>query len=648
MPKCQSPCVARYRGLGNRDKQCNPPFCTFINKKRTYCTMNRKKYTLDKTKCEIVAKSPNVVAQQKMDNVRNERNRFKELGKRWTVNSKQIAAAKQQAAQQKKQNTLKLFQSLSKKGLAAKRQLANTIRREEASKKRKVLNKFQTISKNALIDNRQQMATAAAAAARVTATTLKKAALKEKFRAITKKVVQKQKYFLNKKIEKTFFFEYANILCPDTGVCIALKRQNGAYIKQLFNRFTDFSFLNFHKIKRIGAASVNGFVLELEYTRKISIQNTDQIIKAHAVLKSSSNPQSDNLLYEYTVGRFINRLIYKYPCFVETYGLFSYRSKRDLEKIRDFLTPVTAAASIQALILKKDHRLSSAYETASTAGQDSFMHNMMLEACINGPQHFAILIQHISNCKTLHEMLLSSLTPELTMCHFIEDDLLSVYLQIYIPLSWLRDTFTHHDLHMNNVLLYEPVKGKYMKYIYNYMDGYKVEFRSKYLVKLIDYGHCYFAGKNFKYGDSRQFISELVKIQGCNSSKGLRDNGFWWLQNQSYLRNVSQDLLMLDVMKLHVKSLNKKSELYKSFQNLNNYVFKLIHYPGGRDKVPSLEASGGDDKINNVKDAADWLIELNNADLMKSHNQDIYSAKTDCLYTINVYQDPSKFMQISR
>jgi hypothetical protein len=40
-------------------------------------------------------------------------------------------------------------------------------------------------------------------------------------------------------------------------------------------------------------------------------------------------------------------------------------------------------------------------------------------------------------------------------------DLLNVLYQIYMPLASLSETFTHYDLQSRDVLIYEPVPGKY-------------------------------------------------------------------------------------------------------------------------------------------------------------------------------------------
>jgi hypothetical protein len=94
-------------------------------------------------------------------------------------------------------------------------------------------------------------------------------------------------------------------------------------------------------VKAIGAVSTNGFVKELEYER--------EGYKAHAILKSSRDKSSDNLMYEFYVGIIMNRYAKKLTCFVETYGQYEYKTdafrekfqteKSGLEDLKNMLTP---------------------------------------------------------------------------------------------------------------------------------------------------------------------------------------------------------------------------------------------------------------------------------------------------------------------
>ena len=110
---------------------------------------------------------------------------------------------------------------------------------------------------------------------------------------------------------------FLRAVCLDSGVCLAF----GTYaneIKKHFGGFANFEYAT-APIKRIGSPSANGFINEIQYDHRG--------YKAYAVLKSSVKPNSDNLMYEYMVGQYINKLNKRFPCFVETYGYYIYDDK---------------------------------------------------------------------------------------------------------------------------------------------------------------------------------------------------------------------------------------------------------------------------------------------------------------------------------
>jgi hypothetical protein len=74
------------------------------------------------------------------------------------------------------------------------------------------------------------------------------------------------------------------------------------------------------------------------------------------------------------------------------------------------------------------------------------------EACIR-PLRISILIQHLKGCKTIDDIT----DPIEFMC---------ILCQVYIPLGLLSNVYTHNDLHPDNILMYEPIPGKYLTYIY--------------------------------------------------------------------------------------------------------------------------------------------------------------------------------------
>ena len=110
---------------------------------------------------------------------------------------------------------------------------------------------------------------------------------------------------------------FLSAICSDSNVCLAFGRYADE-IKKHFGGFTSFKHV-IAPIKRIGEHSENGFVNQLEYEHRG--------YTSYAILKSAKTPEADNLLYEYVVGQYVNRLNKLYPCFLETYGFYMYTTE---------------------------------------------------------------------------------------------------------------------------------------------------------------------------------------------------------------------------------------------------------------------------------------------------------------------------------
>ena len=109
--------------------------------------------------------------------------------------------------------------------------------------------------------------------------------------------------------------------CPDSIECIGIGEEIFS-INAFFNNFTDFSLVDESiDSKKIGDVSANGFIYKLSYLK--------DGYSSVAILKSTQNVNSDNLMYEYNVGVFINSICPYYTCFLETYGLFKYKNLQD-------------------------------------------------------------------------------------------------------------------------------------------------------------------------------------------------------------------------------------------------------------------------------------------------------------------------------
>lgn len=168
----------------------------------------------------------------------------------------------------------------------------------------------------------------------------------------------------------------------------------------------------------------------------------------------------------------------------------------------------------------------------------------------------------------------------------------------------LSDVFTHYDLHYENVMLYEPVKGKHIEYHYHY-GARTVTFNSGYLVKIIDYGRCFFEDEQTGY-NPRDIYKDLCDSENEGSSCYYcgEDGGFTWLDpNPTYhissqKRNMSHDLRLIHMLKGFTPTYN--ANLLQLIQNT-----LYTHQYG----TPEITAQN-DAQICNVNDARRHLEKL--------------------------------------
>lgn len=409
--------------------------------------------------------------------------------------------------------------------------------------------------------------------------------------------------------------KFLQTICSDSGVCLAFGRKSDE-ITAFFKGFTDFTYA-VSPINKIGMPSVNGFIKEIEYSK--------QDYKSHAILKSSKNPKADNLVYEYLVGnKFINRCMKKVPCFVETYGLYFYDNDSNWKTMK----------SIRPL--EKDilaHLVKQYTINYSKACKES--------------KHSAILIQHIKNAKPLKHY-----TAVMSYSRFMKNDLLYVLFIIYHALSTFSKQFTHYDLHNGNVLLYEPVKGKYIQYMYHNEDGTVTTFNSPYIPKIIDYGRSFFDNGNV---NSKTIYDKICKTNDCEPNCGEK-YGFEWfnpMPNNIFLdsskKNESHDLRLLYLLQTDFKELreinnNISHPIETTFIETEQILNKVVYGAGIKNKVNIHFGTEENMNINkmkiyNMKGAYLELkkaVEMNGVSLENSNN---YNNVNNKLGVLHVYND---------
>jgi hypothetical protein len=382
--------------------------------------------------------------------------------------------------------------------------------------------------------------------------------------------------------------QFLKSICSDSGVCIAFGKEENK-IKQFFDNFVDFNWAISRR--RIGAPSVNGFVYEITYER-------DNYL-AHAVLKSSTKASADNLSYEYFVGKIINKhFIKRFPCFVETYGMYQYKFEPSYETMKNN----TNAESLQ-YILKL------------------YPDNVRTKRACEFSKYLSLLTQNISNASTLKSMLTveagKRTNAECKM--FAQNDLAGCLYQLYFALNVVRDFFTHYDLHYQNVLIFEPVVNKYIHYNYVGRNGSVCSFKSKYIVKMIDYGRSFILDHSNLNGSMTEYTKVCAEPK-CITTCGDRV-GYAWLDPDpndvhinSTKKNNTKDLWLLAIM--------GRPEMIKHFLPELHMLLKKVAYNDGAENL----TVGYPHAINNVSDAERCLRDLINAPAQVQRNNALYDA----------------------
>lgn len=404
---------------------------------------------------------------------------------------------------------------------------------------------------------------------------------------------------------------FLSAICSDSNVCLAFGRYADE-IKKHFDGFASFKHV-VAPIRRIGEKSENGFVNQVDYAHRG--------YTAYALLKSAKTPEADNLLYEYVVGQYINRMNKLYPCFLETYGYYMYTSEAPWLQMQN--TPLLQDISVLTKGLRQQKRID---------------YN---DACRESSK-LAILIQYFKDIISLDRC---SRDPR-----FIREELMNALFQLYVPLDQLKNNFTHYDLHLKNVYMYEPVVGKYIEYHYSISSTRAISFKSSYMLKIIDYGRSYF--KDDQTGQSAKEIydKELCDYAAdCNEPEEITGTcgenvGFSWLKKNSQnpsknfhisaqQKNISHDLLPLT----RIKENNAAPQPNYLTPDLQALVAKVIYtdYFGTKEKT----VSGYPHAIFNVKDAAKFITAYVASKKYQDINNRVYHDSKNKLGDLHIFMD---------
>ena len=440
------------------------------------------------------------------------------------------------------------------------------------------------------------------------AVTRKKTQLPRETRLQTRKTASKKIIKFMRNTEEKRKSHYLNIICADSGECLAVGMEIDR-IYQFFNRFINFKYAT-NPVRSIGAPSENGFIKEIAYSRNG--------YNSYAILKSSQKPDSDNLMYEYEVGKyFINKQNKSFSCFLETYGLFMYDNPDAWNSFKD--TDVDKSLLDSLWVIPVDYK---------TGCQKS--------------QFLAILIQHINKTISFAKFIDNAIaeTNRVKKKYQLNFDVFYILYQIYFALDVLKNEFTHYDLHTDNVLLYEPAKNGYITYHYHLNSGATVEFHSKYIAKIIDYGRCYYYESDVN--NSKNTYDRICADPGCpdcgeDSGFGILapeefPGSFYYISSQ--VRNKSHDLRLAYTIKDEIEDVvlnDPKSIIDFNWNILQNIVYATDY------GTPELE-NGVSPAIHNVTDMRMALESFISIAKNKTYN-DRYTLGLTKIGDMHIYED---------
>jgi monoamine oxidase len=265
-----------------------------------------------------------------------------------------------------------------------------------------------------------------------------------------------------------------------------------------------------YKAKLVNANSANGNVIIIkgeniaqhEYEHGLKQNNNMFTKKQYYVLKMSQN-NSDNITYEFCVGAFLNNQ--SLNLFVTTYYLF---------KIKEY--------NIQTGEISLEDKL-----------EDIIWNNYSNEGGLTCTEldKYCLIQEYFDGVSLKSKFSITDEVDENGNKKIVSSieykDILAILKQIYFPLHFLEDVFMHNDLHWGNVLVKEhddeeqEIKmlkegAVFPKYFYN-DNPENSKIRSKYEVKLIDYGRSFYEGDN---GNSTQRMFRELKYKARIKNEG--------------------------------------------------------------------------------------------------------------------------------
>ncbi len=438
---------------------------------------------------------------------------------------------------------------------------------------------------------------------------------------------------LNIKIRPHFLSK----VCPDSSECIMIGKNKDITYK-FFDGFKNLKYLHEYEVINSGD---NGSIFKIDFMKNgyhsygaikiaspINSSVVDPIngpIKINRdfykdeTLSSFYLTSPDNMIYEYLVGLYLNQYIQYLPNFLETYQLLQFNDfdtyKNILLQIHDKQNtkPVSIMELKKHLIpLKYENVLNDLDELKYMIDRGCESHTFGIDT-LRKSYTYTLMTQYVKNPITLRSLLSNH--------DFNNYHLIYILFQIYFTLSKLNEKFVHYDLHDRNVLLYEPYPDGYIEYFYH-VDNQIIQFKSKYIVKIIDYGRSYM-GIHTKQIKEHILTSSLKCYDYHADQNGYYDveqSGYYVAQQSGYnifdifdeffidynQPNVSHDLRLMSFLKLYYTFDDNKGKIILDILSKVQYNVGIPGLPQYFGTEPNPNP-GYPTVINNVTDAFESL-----------------------------------------
>jgi hypothetical protein len=382
--------------------------------------------------------------------------------------------------------------------------------------------------------------------------------------------------------------------CSNSGNCLALGVY-GDYIKLFFDDFRNLSNIDYLNLKKIGSDSNNGFIIEVPFKK--------DGYTSYAALKCINGADNDNLFYEYYVGKFfINKYLKKLPCFVETYDCYKFKNR---------ISWAATYTDVKSNMISGKN-ISKRIERIEVNENDMSLFDM---SCTNS-ELICILIQHFDKFYSFGDKF-----DQLNLDN-MKYDYYYLWYQLYYALFCLNDNYTHYDLHDGNLFMYKPYDGKKYILMKYHSENNIYEFKSEYIVKIIDYGRNYFNNGKIT---TKEIVDYICNSQTCQPNCG-EDYGYLSVATNT---DSPEDWHWINPAEPNMShDLRAVSKYAKYYVNNNDFSFLglLPEYLEPQGTPENLNTTK--DKIYNVYQMCEILEDIMN------NNPNYYDNKYDSTWTM--------------